>query len=358
MVLIIKLGQTFLTVCCRTAGRLDGSKYKNPLVLVLTLGCQFLSPLAEDIERLVLLYWYLPIHQSYLTFDKLDTGLSWDISRISKYHQKMAERKMEKNHFSLIISTSSSSHKLYQNNKQKCKWLQFWPLLVWAMTSSSFYIFIKQSSSTEDRVSTNLPCIPWRSWPGRWRWPCGRPWQSSWRAPWGTGAASPGCRETSCRSVLLLLLLLHLHRGERQSTIQYYSSTTAQLYIITTKLSETASLQGILCFVLLELSVRLLTSGLTGETDPRQEDEAHQSGVREVGGQTWNTDQSSHRTCHHTRPEYVAILCLPPAWGCEDQSEAVAALLSSLIQYPGHRPLLSLLTGATSNIIHQEYFSS
>ena len=98
MVLIIKLGQTFLTVCCRT-----GQKYKNPLVLVLTLGCQFLSPLAEDIERLVLLYWYLPIHQSYLTFDKLDTGLSWDISWISKYHQKMAERKMEKNDFTLII---------------------------------------------------------------------------------------------------------------------------------------------------------------------------------------------------------------------------------------------------------------
>ena len=70
----------------------------------MTLGCQFLSPLAEDIERLVLLYWYLPIHHSYLTFDKLDTGLSWDISGISKYHQKMAERKMKKNNFPVTLS--------------------------------------------------------------------------------------------------------------------------------------------------------------------------------------------------------------------------------------------------------------
>ena len=62
-----------------------------------------MSPLGQDIERLILLYWYLPIHQSYLTFDKLDTGLSWDICGISKYHQKMAERKMEKNDFTLIV---------------------------------------------------------------------------------------------------------------------------------------------------------------------------------------------------------------------------------------------------------------
>ena len=45
----------------------------------MTLCRQFMSPLGQDIERLILLYWYLPIHQTYLTFDKLDSGLSGDI---------------------------------------------------------------------------------------------------------------------------------------------------------------------------------------------------------------------------------------------------------------------------------------
>ena len=38
-----------------------------------------MSPRGQDIERLILLYWYLPIHQTYLTFDKLDSRLSGDI---------------------------------------------------------------------------------------------------------------------------------------------------------------------------------------------------------------------------------------------------------------------------------------
>ena len=99
----------------------------------MTLGCQFLSPLAEDIERLVLLYWYLPIHQPYLTFDKLDTGLSWDIAGVSKYHQKMPrdENGIKTLHIQHTLSNNSNNNNNNNNNNEFRKSVLTKTDLVW-----------------------------------------------------------------------------------------------------------------------------------------------------------------------------------------------------------------------------------
>ena len=224
--------------------------------MVLTLGCQFLSPLAEDIERLVLLYWYLPIHQSYLTFDKLDTGLSWDIYGISKYHQKMAERKMEKNDFTLIIIVT----------QHLCKYKTGMPSIIPEppCTCPQF------SNRLQLLFREILTCFVF----------CLKHWQVYLVSldvlgltGEGDGMSDPdwvvGERPQELRLGVLALLEGGVARPPSSSSCSSSScieGTVNQLYYTTFK--------------------KQLTSALTGQTDTRQEQEANKSCVTEVV-ETW-----------------------------------------------------------------------